>query len=400
MFIINNNIIKKNTEKIIVLEQKMKELKEVVMETIKKREHLENKIDQQKIKMIQYKKINDDLRSELHIILRICKSARTTSEILKKIVRERGKKIEKIESGIETVHKEHDEYLKDQNTFLKTTLQEQKVLTEKIHSQTLKLHKSATKYYLTAALSAIIIAAIFAAYSNFLIEGISGKEYQILGIDSIGSGYVIENLKGDAIDTWLSWHLVKGDVLHVNIVNADKHPSEKIAAIKNVITSQETIEIDDSLLHKGPKGSKSLYYLGWSGALDAASQTSTKYVIPTKFVVIEEPRGVGDITIFLTNLQSGDGYSGFTKSIADETRHQILKSQITIYETDNLSDGQLEAIFRHEFGHALGLAHSTAPEDLMYPEIRTAYPYISECDLDAITFLYDGGQSSQVICEK
>lgn len=397
---INNNIIKKNTEKIKVLEQKIKELKEVVMEAINKREHLENKIDQQKIKMTQYKKINDDLRSELHIILKICKSARTTSEVLKKIVGERGKKIEKIESGIETIHKEHDEHLKDQNTFLKTALQEQKVLTEKIHSQTLKLHKSTTKYYLTAALSAIIIAGIFAAYSNFLIEGISGEEYQILGMDSIRSGYVIENLKGDAIDTWLSWHLVKGDVLHVNIVNADKHPSEKIAAIKNVITSQETIEIDDSLLHKGPPGVTSTYYLGWSGALDAASQTPTKYVIPTKFVVIEEPTGVGDITILLTNLQSGDGFAGFTKSIADETQHQILKSQITIYETDNLSDGQLEAIFRHEFGHALGLAHSTAPEDLMYPEIRTAYPYISECDLDAITFLYDGGQSSQVICEK
>jgi hypothetical protein len=36
----------------------------------------------------------------------------------------------------------------------------------------------------------------------------------------------------------------------------------------------------------------------------------------------------------------------------------------------------------------------------MYPTITTDYPYISDCDLDAISSLYDGGESSQVICEK
>ena len=52
----------------------------------------------------------------------------------------------------------------------------------------------------------------------------------------------------------------------------------------------------------------------------------------------------------------------------------------------------------HEFGHALGLAHSTAPEDLMYPTIETNFPYISECDIDAMKALYDGGNTSEVIC--
>ena len=50
-------------------------------------------------------------------------------------------------------------------------------------------------------------------------------------------------------------------------------------------------------------------------------------------------------------------------------------------------------------GHALGLAHSTAPEDLMAPTITTEFPYISECDVDAIVKLYDDGKSSQVVCE-
>jgi predicted Zn-dependent protease len=31
----------------------------------------------------------------------------------------------------------------------------------------------------------------------------------------------------------------------------------------------------------------------------------------------------------------------------------------------------MEIIIRHEFGHVAGLAHATAPEDLMYPVIQT-----------------------------
>jgi len=50
-------------------------------------------------------------------------------------------------------------------------------------------------------------------------------------------------------------------------------------------------------------------------------------------------------------------------------------------------------------GHALGLAHSTATEDLMFPTIETDYPYISSCDIDAIILLYDGGKKSEVTCE-
>ena len=50
-------------------------------------------------------------------------------------------------------------------------------------------------------------------------------------------------------------------------------------------------------------------------------------------------------------------------------------------------------------GHALGLAHSTAPEDLMAPKMQTEYPFISPCDVDAIISLYDGQSSSQVVCQ-
>lgn len=164
--------------------------------------------------------------------------------------------------------------------------------------------------------------------------------------------------------------------------------------------SEQSIEIDDSLLQKGPKGSTSIYYVGWEGALKQAAKTTTQLSIPQNFQVMETTRGEGEITIMLTGEKSGDGYSGYTKSIADSTQNQILKSTITIYEVDKLTDDQFVIILRHELGHALGLAHSTAPEDLMAPTIKTQYPYISDCDIDSIVKLYDGGKKSQVICEK
>ena len=121
--------------------------------------------------------------------------------------------------------------------------------------------------------------------------------------------------------------------------------------------------------------------------------------IPKNFEILtDSDRGEGDITITLTNLEDSDGISGLTKNIV--TGEQILKSEITIYDTGNLSDNQLLSTVRHEFGHAMGLAHSTAKEDLMFPTIQTAFPYISDCTLGAISHLYDGNQQSQYTCEK
>ena len=78
---------------------------------------------------------------------------------------------------------------------------------------------------------------------------------------------------------------------------------------------------------------------------------------------------------------------------------KILKSFITIYDISNLNDEELSTIVRHEFGHAIGLGHSTAPEDLMAPTIDMTIPYISECNIAAINDLYSGIQGDTV-CEK
>ena len=60
----------------------------------------------------------------------------------------------------------------------------------------------------------------------------------------------------------------------------------------------------------------------------------------------------------------------------------------------------LVAITRHEFGHAIGLGHSTLYGDLMYPDINIKSAFISECNVKALIALYDGKGLSQVVCEK
>ena len=211
------------------------------------------------------------------------------------------------------------------------------------------------------------------------------------------SKYLIQNLLGDTLATWFPWMLAGSQALHVNILDNKLATEERIDVIKSVINSEETIDIDNLLTHKGPKGTTSTYYKGWVGALQIAAQQNTELQIPINFEFSSSKRLLGDITVELLSLSDPDGYSGYTKSLVD--KGEILKSHIIIYDVNSISNEQLSIIMMHEFGHALGLAHSSAPDDLMYPVIETNFPYISECMIDAIAGLYDGIKASEVECQ-
>ncbi|MBI1829697.1 MAG: matrixin family metalloprotease [Thaumarchaeota archaeon] len=300
--------------------------------------------------------------------------------------------------------KEINSTLKRQNQEIPNTnafnakLIEQKLLSQQTEHKIRQNHTmdGSRRKYIPIFIVAFVGLTLFAAYSYHENQVPTNTIPNQLA--NYNSNYVIQNLQGDTVNTWLAWHLVTGQTLHVDIINEASLSPDMIFAVKNSILSTETVSLDDSLLHKGLSGTSSVYYKGWAGALGAASTQTTQFYIPEKFDVSDSPKGVGEIIIKLTRNENPDGLSGYTKSTADG--HEILKTTITIYSADQLSANQIGSIMRHEFGHAMGLAHSSAPEDLMHATIQTEYPYISGCDIDAVTALYDGKQSSQVVCQK
>jgi predicted Zn-dependent protease len=278
---------------------------------------------------------------------------------------------------------------------LREAQQEKLILSELSTTEKASHEKTYKKYYLIIGMLVITITISFTGYTYY-------QNYMLMDVimvphENYNTNYVIQNLKGDTINTWISWRIAEGRPIDIEIVNRAGLNDDAIAVIKEVILSTKTVEIDDSLLHKGPKGASSSYYLGWTGAMKKAASEPTTYYVPQIFNIVDK-KGTGQIVITLVTEKDPDNYSGFTKSITDDA--QILKSSITIYQADAIAKEQLATILRHEFGHALGLVHSTAPEDLMAPTITTQYPYISDCDVDAIKALYNGKSSSEVVCEK
>lgn len=366
-------------------------------------------------------KINDDKQSKegLSKLDELEKKLSEAADALRELKKDRATNYEQNQKWVERYSKlekqkeelekklafKENEYLKLERKFQdnisshKESKQEKILLEQMVDMEQTEKHAAKTKYYRAVIVGAVAVAIVFGVYSYMFTE-LAGQQYQIENPGTYNSGYVIQNLKGDTIDTFLSWNVIDGDVLYVKIVNGENYSEDHIEAIRQAILSETKIEIDQSLVGNGPRGETSQYYLGWKGALMAASEQPTKLYIPTNFEIIESGEVEGDIIIELVNEKNGDGLTGQSVSIADDEVNQILKSRITIFEVDRLSPAQLGTISRHEFGHSLGLAHSTAGEDLMFPTIQTYYPYVSVCDIDAISDLYDGGKISAVICEE
>ena len=368
--IAQNRDLKELVQEKVIIREVSKILKDSALELEKSKEELEKQLSG---------KSHSDKEREQETLLRL--------EINKTLLA----KIEELYKS-----KEHlEEKIDGESKSNRELVQERLILSEIATSERTKSKKAYKKYYASVAIIAIVASAAFTGYSYYQNEVVLKTTTELLS--NLKTKYVIQNLRGDTVDTWVSWRIIEGRTLFVSVINTAKLDEEKIDILKDAILSAESVELDDSLLNKGPQGISSTYYMGWKGALSSISQP-TEFVVPSKLEVIQGSKLNADITIELTKLKDGDGLSGYTKSITDD--NQILKSQITIYQADILSDVQLKAIVRHEFGHAIGLLHSTAPEDLMAPIIKTSYPYISGCDIDSITALYDGKKRSEVICEK
>ncbi|MEX1052784.1 MAG: matrixin family metalloprotease [Nitrosopumilaceae archaeon] len=191
----------------------------------------------------------------------------------------------------------------------------------------------------------------------------------------------------NGIDTTFPWDIKPDKPIQV-IINAKTSISvEKIDAIKKVIMSENSFTKDGKT-----------FYEGWRGALNEVSEHSTRLSIPTTFNIIESYQAGSKIIITLTPSKDANGNSGFTRSVVEH--HRLVGANITIYDIDSLTVKEITTITRHEFGHALGLGHSTDPEDLMYEEIITLNPFISDCHINAITELYNEKTLNHILCEK
>ena len=240
------------------------------------------------------------------------------------------------------------------------------------------------------------ILIFFGGYFTGLPSSSGQNDEMLNPMGLFNTVHTVENLRGDSISLSKYWRVSQGASLSVNILNPVSISGESIEIIKDSILSTEKINIEDSLLHKGPENSYSDYYIGWAGAL--ANTPETKIPVPKNFEVQNSQKSNGDIVVILSNIKDRSGNTGYTKTILEGD--EIVKAFITIYDVDSLSNTQLGTIMRHEFGHALGLGHSSAPEDLMAPTIDMTYPYISDCNIASVADLYNEKSDGTTICEK
>ena len=221
---------------------------------------------------------------------------------------------------------------------------------------------------------------------------------KIYDYNTVPSEFFINDLKVESTDQTAlrlsSWFLVKGDTLRINIVNGDEYP-EKNSIVRKVVYSNQIVSNDVSLIGKSTK----TYYLGWQNALETAATQDTTRHIPQKFQIISSEKGEGDITITFSPLQNGDGKLGSTKILVDGFRNEILKAHITVYQVNEISDQTLEAVIRHELGHALGLPHAMSSRDLMNSSFSVESAYISECDINGIVTLYSEKNLHPFVCK-
>ena len=169
-----------------------------------------------------------------------------------------------------------------------------------------------------------------------------------------------------------SWQDSDGTI-KVVILNEAGISEDKIDIIKKVITSDVSYKVNGQT-----------YFEGWNGVLDAISTDKVK-----RFEISESKNYTSSDIIIKLLKESNPEYNGLTKPIF--AGNHVISATIRIFAADSLSSSQLENLIRHEFGHAMGLGHSTYEGSMMYPIMPSSTEkYISECDMEGLKATHVG----------
>jgi len=247
--------------------------------------------------------------------------------------------------------------------------------------------------------NSLLITVIVIAVVGFSITYFANLEKtDVTEETTLKTGYQVQNLMGDTLSTYIGWKPISSALYFID--GADRYPDEKIQIIHDVFHSEETIEVSNKLLHKYPLEGTTTFYKGWIPVANELRKLTGKAGGEPIMMKQTETKQIADIVIELVDYPNPEGYVGWTSSTIDPSTEQVVRSTVTLYNFNKLSLNHVEIITRHEIGHVAGLAHSTDPQDLMYPVIETNYPYISPCNILTFKAVQLGEFETEIICDE
>ena len=176
------------------------------------------------------------------------------------------------------------------------------------------------------------------------------------------------------VRAFLPWKTLDDKTLHVSIIKQTQLSPDQEASIKKAIVGYGTVKSDATTT-----------YVSWKEALQNESKYKSGISMPSNIVLVSDDNEEANVAIWVTD-QKNPIFSGYAANVIEH--NTIIKSNIIIYDINNLTDQQISSIVRHEFGHALGLRHSDFTDDLMFGIVPVP-AYVSVHHIGTLVSMYE-----------
>jgi len=176
------------------------------------------------------------------------------------------------------------------------------------------------------------------------------------------------------VRAFLPWKTLDDKTLHASIIKQTQLSPDQEASIKRAIVGYGTVKSDATTT-----------YVSWKEALQNESKYKSGISMPSNIVLVSDDNEEANVAIWVTD-QKNPIFSGYASNVIQNKT--IVKSNIIIYDINNLTDQQISSIVRHEFGHALGLRHSDFTDDLMFGIVPVP-AYVSVHHIGTLVSMYE-----------